>query len=87
MLDKYVFNLNYKSYWALWNRMLLIGGLRFKPKPYSVRVGAGNRLDGALMTAIRSYIFRNTNAVFRKSYIPIDIAYNLIGIIYSSIAG
>jgi hypothetical protein len=87
MLDEHVFPLDYKSYWALWNRVLLVGGLRSKPKPYSVRVGAGNRLDGALTTAIRSYVFGNTDAVFRKSYIPVDIAHDLMGIAYGSVAG
>ncbi|CAF3458072.1 unnamed protein product [Fusarium graminearum] len=87
MLDNHVFDLNYKSYWALWHRVLMVGGLRTKLKPYSVRVGAGNRLDGPLKPAIRSYVFGNTDAVFRKSYIPVDISYDLMGIAYGQVTG
>ncbi|KAK6703652.1 hypothetical protein SNK04_013582 [Fusarium graminearum] len=87
MLDDRVFDIDYKSYLALWSRVILVGGLRTKPKPYSVRVGAGNRLDGALTPAIRGYIFGNTDAVFRKSYIPVDISHDLMGIAYGPIAG
>ncbi|GKU05242.1 unnamed protein product [Fusarium langsethiae] len=87
MLDNHVFDLDYKAYLTLWSRVILVGGLRTKPKPYSVRVGAGNRLDGALTPAIRGYIFGNTDAVFRRSYIPVDISHDLMGIAYGPVAG
>ncbi|PTD06443.1 hypothetical protein FCULG_00006281 [Fusarium culmorum] len=46
------------------------------------QLDAGNRLDGTLTPAIRSYIFSNTDSVFRKSYIPVDLPYDLMGIAY-----
>ncbi|EXM35583.1 Zinc finger C2H2-type [Fusarium oxysporum f. sp. vasinfectum] len=85
--DDLVFQLGYKLYWKLWHRVLLVGGLRENPKPYSVRVGAGNRLDGALTSAIRSYVFGNTDAVFRKSYLPADMRDDLMGISYGEVSG
>jgi hypothetical protein len=52
MLDNYVFDLNYKLYLNLWSCVILVGGLYTKLKPYLVWVGAGNRLDGALILVI-----------------------------------
>ncbi|KAF9770092.1 hypothetical protein IL306_012399 [Fusarium sp. DS 682] len=85
--DDLVFKLGYNLYWKLWHRVLLVGGLRENPRPYSVRVGAGNRLDGALTPAIRSYVFGNTDAVFRKSYLPADMRDDLMGIAYGEVSG
>ncbi|KAM0361868.1 hypothetical protein ACHAO7_011330 [Fusarium culmorum] len=87
MLEEDVFGITYTAYWTLWQRVLLVGGLRTKLKPYSVRVGAGNRLDGKLTPAIRSYVFGNTDSVFRRSYIPVDLPHDLMGIAYGPVAG
>ncbi|CVK97728.1 uncharacterized protein FMAN_16010 [Fusarium mangiferae] len=85
--DEPVFKLGYNLYWKLWHRVLLVGGLRENPRPYSVRVGAGNRLDGVLTSALRGYVFGNTDAVFRKSYLPADMRDDLMGIAYGEVSG
>ncbi|KAG5793240.1 hypothetical protein H9Q69_007718 [Fusarium xylarioides] len=85
--DDPVFKLGYNLYWKLWHRVLLVGGLRENPRPYSVRVGAGNRLDGVLTSALRGYVFGNTDAVFRKSYLPADMRDDLMGIAYGEVSG
>ncbi|KAF5725116.1 hypothetical protein FMUND_210 [Fusarium mundagurra] len=85
--DDAVFKLGYNLYWKLWHRVLLVGGLRENPRPYSVRVGAGNRLDGVLTSALRGYVFGNTDAVFRKSYLPADMRDDLMGIAYGEVSG
>lgn len=46
IVDQPVFPLDYKLYWRIWHRVLEVAGLREGLRPYSIRVGAGGRLNG-----------------------------------------
>ena len=48
MLEKEIIDLKYHTFWKIWNRCMLVAGLLDKPRPYSMRVGAGGRLDGKI---------------------------------------
>jgi hypothetical protein len=41
-----IFPVTYAQYWENWNRLWLVSGNRDPPRPYSLRVGAGGKLDG-----------------------------------------
>ncbi|KAL2185809.1 hypothetical protein L209DRAFT_346786 [Thermothelomyces heterothallicus CBS 203.75] len=47
MLNREVFPINYHKYWESWHRLGLVSGNRDPQRPYSLRVGAGSKLDGA----------------------------------------
>ncbi|KAM5350430.1 hypothetical protein ACJ41O_006935 [Fusarium nematophilum] len=87
MMQKPIFPLEYNVYRRLWHRDLEVAGLREDLRPYSMRVGAGGRLDGALEPALRSYIMGNTEDVFRKSYNPVDQRKSLTDLAYKELAG
>jgi hypothetical protein len=46
MLDQYIIELPRKRFYELWERTVLASGMRVEPRFYSMRVGAGGRLDG-----------------------------------------
>lgn len=46
VLDRPIFPLEYHMFGTLWNRTTLVAGYPEYIRPYSLRVGAGNRLDG-----------------------------------------
>jgi hypothetical protein len=46
MLDRPIFNLSNGTFYDLWRRTCLVSGLREDPRFYTMRVGAGGRLDG-----------------------------------------
>ncbi|KAH7016381.1 uncharacterized protein B0I36DRAFT_388981, partial [Microdochium trichocladiopsis] len=56
VLDKPIIPLHQGKLNEIWNRTLLVSGLRQTMKPYSLRVGAANRLNGVLEPALRNYI-------------------------------
>ncbi|KAJ4160329.1 hypothetical protein NW754_003454 [Fusarium falciforme] len=87
IVDQPVFPLDYKLYWRIWQRVLEVAGLREGLRPYSIRVGAGGRLNGALEPALRSYIMGNTEEVFRKSYNPVDQRHSLMTVAYKELTG
>ncbi|KAI8674512.1 C2H2-type domain-containing protein [Fusarium keratoplasticum] len=87
IVDQPVFPLDYKLYWRIWHRVLEVAGLREGLRPYSIRVGAGGRLNGALEPALRSYIMGNTEEVFRKSYNPVDQRHSLMTVAYKELTG
>jgi hypothetical protein len=47
-LDQPIFPLTYATYHRLWHRTCIVAGLREEIRPYTLRVGAGARLDGTL---------------------------------------
>ena len=47
MMKKHVFPIKYAKYLKIWNRVVLVTGSRDRRRPYSMRVGAGGRLDGS----------------------------------------
>ncbi len=48
-LKKPLFPLKYADFWAIWHRCLYVIGSRKDIRPYSLRVGAGARMDGMLL--------------------------------------
>jgi len=46
MMDKAIFNIPYDKLLSLWKLTMLVAGVRDPPRPYSMRVGTGQRLDG-----------------------------------------
>ena len=56
VLDKPIFPLLKQRLFDLWHRTLLVAGVRNPPRLYSLRVGAGARLDGKNEPSLRIYI-------------------------------
>ncbi|KAI0133446.1 hypothetical protein BJ170DRAFT_606345 [Xylariales sp. AK1849] len=75
--DKAILPIAYFKYKELWDRTLLVAGYRQQERPYSMRVGAGGRLDGALEPAVRGYVLSNSDAVFQHSYQPQHVRQDL----------
>ena len=44
--EKCIFPIKYGKFLDIWNRTSLVAGLRKRLRPYSMRVGAGGRIDG-----------------------------------------
>lgn len=68
--------ISYNTYNRLWSRTCFVAGLRDgdKMRPYAMRVGAGNRLDGeskslGLGTALTRYDDRKFNARYPNLHI------------------
>lgn len=49
ILDRPIFPIDYPTFRHLWNRITFVAGYRESVRPYSLRVGAGNRLDGSYL--------------------------------------
>jgi hypothetical protein len=49
-LNEPLFPLKYADFWEIWHRCLYIIGSRKDIRPYSLRVGAGARMDGTLIS-------------------------------------
>ncbi|KAH8655592.1 hypothetical protein BX600DRAFT_515367 [Xylariales sp. PMI_506] len=75
--DKRIIPMKYTRYRELWDRTLLVACFRQHERPYSMRVGAGGRLDGALTPAVRSYVLSNTDTIFKNSYQPQMVRHDL----------
>ena len=56
VLDRPIFPLGQTSLYNLLHRTLLVAGVRKPPRLYSLRVGAGARLDGKNEPSLRIYI-------------------------------
>lgn len=46
VLDQEIVPISYATFWQLWNRVYFVAGSRERKRPYSLRVGAGGRLNG-----------------------------------------
>ncbi|KAL7928806.1 hypothetical protein V8C35DRAFT_332508 [Trichoderma chlorosporum] len=79
IMDKYI----------LWNRILFVSGVRGgdEMRPYSMRVGAGGRLDGSLTAPLRNFILSNSTEVYEKSYLPVHLSKNLMRVAYGNRVG
>ncbi|KAL2139234.1 hypothetical protein VTI28DRAFT_5494 [Corynascus sepedonium] len=60
MLDQEVFPINYHQYLSAWHRLWLVAGNRDIQRPYSLRVGAGGKLDGNIHPLTIIYFYRLT---------------------------
>ncbi|CAG9950870.1 unnamed protein product [Clonostachys rosea f. rosea IK726] len=83
-----IFKLAYSKYWEIWRRTCLVAGLSDQDeiRPYSLRVGAGDRLSGCLVAPLRNFILGHTDKVFERSYLPRDINANLLHITFQGLA-
>jgi Protein of unknown function (DUF3435) len=50
-LDQQIFPISYCRYNEIWHRACLVAGFREVPRLYTLRVGAGARLDGTINPA------------------------------------
>ncbi|KAL2138139.1 hypothetical protein VTI28DRAFT_7389 [Corynascus sepedonium] len=85
MLDREIFPIDYHTFWKVWHRLWLVAGNREPIRPYSIRVGAGAKLDGALgplTPALRSYFMANDEKVFQRNYLPQHIRKEIMPIIF-----
>lgn len=57
IMDQEIFPMSYSSFYELWNRVHVVAGYSEKVRPYSLRVGAGSRLDGKSNRSIHSLRF------------------------------
>ncbi|EHA56174.1 hypothetical protein MGG_02036 [Pyricularia oryzae 70-15] len=71
----------------LWNRVLEVAGFRDLLRIYAIRVGAGNRLDGALSSAVRNYMLSHSTTVYETSYQPRNVGHDLTEIAFGDRAG
>ncbi|KAI6310931.1 hypothetical protein MCOR34_006176 [Pyricularia oryzae] len=70
MLDREIFALSHETERALWYRTLLVAGYREPMRLYSIRVGAGARLDKSFTSAQRNYVLSNSSKIFEEYYQP-----------------
>ncbi|KJZ77307.1 hypothetical protein HIM_03031 [Hirsutella minnesotensis 3608] len=86
ILDEQIVPIAYSSFREIWNRVHLVAGSRDTKRPYSLRVGAGGRLDGSLTPALRNFILSHSTDVFERSYQPVQIRERLAEIAYGESA-
>ncbi|KAL7905985.1 hypothetical protein GGI35DRAFT_126509 [Trichoderma velutinum] len=90
VLDKgTIIPIAYNTYHKLWTRTCFVAGLRDEDKmrPYAMRVGTGNRLDGSLTPAVRNYILDHSTDIHEKSYLPIHIKHDIQAIAFPGLTG
>ncbi|KAL6794822.1 hypothetical protein GGI42DRAFT_128351 [Trichoderma sp. SZMC 28013] len=83
--DKKIVPISYNQFLDIWNRVHFVAGSREKKRPYSLRVGAGGRLDGSLTSAVRNYTLGNSTPVFERSYQPVQIRQALAEIAFGEL--
>ncbi|KAH8891472.1 hypothetical protein GQ53DRAFT_147693 [Thozetella sp. PMI_491] len=67
-LDQPIFPITYPVFYELWMRCLLVIGCRKAIRPYSLRVGAGARLDDSVPSALRNYVMSHSGGTFEDAY-------------------
>ncbi|KAL2020080.1 hypothetical protein VTK56DRAFT_8884 [Thermocarpiscus australiensis] len=67
-LNEPLFPLKYAEFSAIWNRCVHVIGSRKDIRLYSLRVGAGARMDDSLLSALRNYVIGHSEAVFENDY-------------------
>ncbi|KAL5900173.1 hypothetical protein ACKVWC_011469 [Pyricularia oryzae] len=82
MLDREIFALSHETERALWYRTLLVAGYREPMRLYSIRVGAGARLDKSFTSAQRNYVLSNSNKVFEEYYQPRNFDGDLVQVAF-----
>ncbi|KAI3331203.1 hypothetical protein F4824DRAFT_504220 [Ustulina deusta] len=84
MEDKEIFKISDSQLTDLFQRTLLVMGVRRNPKFYSLRVGCGARLDGVLSNALRNYVLSHTTNVFESSYQSHHVRADLMNLAFGS---
>ncbi|KAI6411866.1 hypothetical protein MCOR20_003932 [Pyricularia oryzae] len=82
MLNREIFALSYETERALWYRTLLVAGYRKPMRLYSIRVGAGARLDKSFISAQRNYMLSNSSRVFEEYYQPRNFNGDLVQVAF-----
>ncbi|KAH9431468.1 hypothetical protein MCOR02_008757 [Pyricularia oryzae] len=82
MLDREIFPLSYETELALWYRTLLVAGYREPMRLYSIRVGAGARLNESYTSAQRNYLLSNSSKVFEEYYQPRNFHGDLVQVAF-----
>ncbi|KAI6629206.1 hypothetical protein MCOR07_001006 [Pyricularia oryzae] len=82
MLNREIFALSYETERALWYRTLLVAGYRKPMRLYSIRVGAGARLDKSFTSAQRNYMLSNSSRVFEEYYQPRNFNGDLVQVAF-----
>ncbi|KAI6478986.1 hypothetical protein MCOR13_011583 [Pyricularia oryzae] len=82
MLDREIFALSHETERALWYRTLLVAGYREPMRLYSIRVGAGARLDKSFTSAQRNYVLSNSSRVFEEYYQPRNFNGDLVQVAF-----
>jgi len=76
MLDRRVFDIEYHTFWDAWNRLWLVSGNRDPQRPYSLRLGAGDKLDGIVPLDLGMIRFCQANSIrSRPSYASSALTY------------
>ncbi|KAH7633844.1 hypothetical protein B0T09DRAFT_334751 [Sordaria sp. MPI-SDFR-AT-0083] len=84
MQEKPIFPLKYYRFLELWNRTWLVAGNRNTLRPYALRIGGGNKIDGSLTSAIRNHILSHNTKTFETSYQARHIPHNLMSFVFDS---
>ncbi|KAB5572287.1 hypothetical protein GE09DRAFT_1216851 [Coniochaeta sp. 2T2.1] len=87
ILDRRIIPLGQEKLNDIWNRTLLVAGLRQSMKPYSLRVGAAGRLNGVLEPTLRNYILSQSSSMFHHSYQARNFSGNLAIIAFGGLGG
>lgn len=82
MLDREIFALSHETERALWYRTLLVAGYREPMRLYSIRIGAGARLDKSFTSAQRNYVLSNSSRVFEEYYQPRNFNGDLVQVAF-----
>ncbi|KAL6887140.1 hypothetical protein HDV57DRAFT_349635 [Trichoderma longibrachiatum] len=88
ILKQRIVPISYGTFNKLWHRTLYVAGVRQGDRivPYSLRVGAGRRLDNTFKGPLRNFILNNSTAVFEKSYQPVHVSFNLARAAFGDLA-
>ncbi|KAK0710271.1 hypothetical protein B0T26DRAFT_434847 [Lasiosphaeria miniovina] len=76
--------MNYHTFWETWHRLWLVSGNRVHQRPYSLRVGAGSKLDRVFTPALRSHFMGNSEGIFQKLYLPEQLRKEVMPIIFGT---
>ncbi|KAF1973216.1 hypothetical protein BU23DRAFT_568519 [Bimuria novae-zelandiae CBS 107.79] len=82
MLDRPIFNLSNGTFYDLWHRTCLVSGLREDPRFYTMRVGAGGRLDAfGPMAGRNDDLFQSLRSMSlsRDAGAPVDVSSEDLG--------
>ncbi|KAH6653544.1 hypothetical protein BKA67DRAFT_323734 [Truncatella angustata] len=84
---KTAFSISSSTADTLWYLVLLVAGLREAARLYSLRVGAGARMDGVISDALRNYVMSHSTGVFESSYQGHDVRKSLMELAFGTRAG
>ncbi|KAF5969555.1 domain-containing protein [Fusarium coicis] len=84
--SKSIIPASYHQFRDIWNRTMCVMGMPENPRIYGLRVGAAGRLNGQLTPALRNYILSHSSEVFERSYHPVQLSEDIMGVSYKELA-